>query len=201
MSSINGVNPELAQEIMGNNFFGIKEAMDHFGIEPTKDELQALDRVPFSEDVLKECEDTHVLVAVFFISILDIGEVIKLPFYSNYIDKYKDQGFAQNKGKVIWCLIKKTPVHDSVNKTWTEQCALLSSHDEVPSAQIIVYSIIGYYLKFKKQLFENAWVRTFCAPSNCCHVGVTNIGFYIDVDRIRASKLGLSSARKPLIVN
>jgi len=56
---------KLAREIMGTNFFGIEEAIKHFGVNPSKQQLAALAEVPFSEEVLRSAKDTHVLVAVF----------------------------------------------------------------------------------------------------------------------------------------
>jgi hypothetical protein len=61
-----------AQEIMSKNFFGIEEAIKHFGVSPTRQQLDALSEIPFSEAVLEQSKDTHILAAVFTLSILEI---------------------------------------------------------------------------------------------------------------------------------
>ena len=50
---------------MEKNFFCIEEAIRHFGVNPTRQQRAALLEVPFSDAVLEQCKDTHVLVAVF----------------------------------------------------------------------------------------------------------------------------------------
>ena len=73
-----------AREIMGKNFFGVEEAIKHFGVNPTRQQLAALSEIPFSEAVLEQSKDTHILVAVFPLSILEIrGKVERKLFYNH----------------------------------------------------------------------------------------------------------------------
>ena len=46
-----------AREIMGKNFFGVEEAIKHFGINPARQQLAALSEIPFSEAVLEQSKD------------------------------------------------------------------------------------------------------------------------------------------------
>ena len=151
-----------AREIMGKNFFGIEEAIKHFGVNPSRRQIAALGEVPFSEDVLTACKDTHVLVAVFPISIVDIRNIVKkLPdqtlFYNQ--DWYDDEAFANDKGETGWQLVRKAPIANSTGKTWNEQQALLSQDEETPKAQVMVYTIIGVFLATGERLFEKVYVR------------------------------------------
>jgi len=120
-----GVEPtssqERACEIMGKNFFGIKEGIEHFKVNPTPRQLAMLSDVPFSEKVLEQCKDTHVLVAVFPLSILEIREKVqnKGLFYSQ--DWYRGRTFTQDRGEIGWQLVRKTPVDDSTSKSWQDQ--------------------------------------------------------------------------------
>lgn len=154
-----------AREIMGRNFFGVEEAIKHFGIHPIRQQLAALSEIPFSEATLEALKNTHILVAVFPISILDIrGMMERKIFYSykeydSYKDWYSNQFFAKERGEVGWQLVRKTPVDNSTWKNWQEQQSLIGKDDEVPSAQVMVYTIIGYYLVTSERLFENE-VRT-----------------------------------------
>ena len=189
-----------AQEIMGKNFFGVKEAIKHFGINPTRTQLSALSEIPFSEAVLKESKNTHVLVAIFPLSILEIrGKVdSKLSYDQSW---YKKESFAKERGEINWQLVCKTPKDNSRSKNWQEQQALLGKNDEVPTAQKMVYTIIGHYLATDEYLFKHTCVRTSSMFLDDNHVYVGDFdasGFYISYyenDR-RSTHLGVSSARK-----
>lgn len=190
-----------AREIMGRNFFGVEEAIKHFGVNPSRQQLALLAEVPYSEEALAASKDTHVLVAVFPLSLLDVrGKVAdKSLFYSQ--DWYNRQAFAKERGEVGWQLVRKTPIADSTNKTWNEQQALLSSDEETPTAQVMVYTIIGHYLATGERLFENIYVRTSSLDSDGFRVDVGVFdagGLDVDIwdDSFRVSDIGLSSARK-----
>lgn len=193
-----------AREIMGKNFFGIEEAIKHFGVNPSRRQLAALGEVPFSEDVLTACKDTHVLVAVFPISIVDIrGIVKKLPdqtlFYNQ--DWYDDEAFANDKGETGWQLVRKTPIANSTSKTWSEQQALLSQDEETPKAQVMVYTIIGVFLATGERLFEKVYVRCVDLDSGDRRVDVglfdahgLLVGYWLDGDR--DGSVGVSAVGK-----
>jgi hypothetical protein len=191
-----------AREIMGRSFFGVEEAIKHFGVNPTRQQLAALSEIPFSEAVLEQSKDTHVLVAVFPLSILEIrGKVEHKLFYSHEDAWYNKQSFAKECGKVIWQLVRKTPVDNSTSKNWQEQQALLSKDDEVPTAQVMVYTIIGHYLATGERLFEHIYVRTSSVDSvgHRVFVGVFDSrGLSVDGswDDDHHGYLGVSSARK-----
>lgn len=190
-----------AREIMGRNFFGVEEAIKHFGVNPSRQQLAYLAEVPYSEEALAASKDTHVLVAVFPLSMLDVrGKVAdKKLFYSQ--DWYNREAFAKEKGEVGWRLVRKTSVADSTNKTWNEQQTLLSSDEETPTAQVMVYTIIGHYLATGERLFENVYVRTSSLGSGGCRVNVGDFGargllVYDWFGDDRDGSIGVSSARK-----
>ncbi len=191
-----------AREIMGKNFFGVEEAIKHFGVNPTRQQLAAFSEIPFSEAVLEKSKDTHVLVAVFPLSILEIrGKVERKLFYSHEDAWYNKQSFTKERGEVSWQLVRKTPVDNSTLKNWQEQQALITKDEEVPTAQVMVYTIIGHYLATGKRLFEHIYVRTSSVDSDGGRVFVgffdsegLSVYFYWDGDR--DGDLGVSSARK-----
>ena len=198
---------QRAREIMGKNFFGIEEARKHFGVNPTKQQLGYLTEIPFSEDVLAACKDTHVLAAVFPISILEIRSVVdkvKMPSGQRLVykqDWYDNQTFAQDKGEVGWQLIRKEPIVNSLSKNWNEQQALLSKDEETPKAQVMTYVTIGHFLATGERLFEKVYVRCsdLASGGDRVCVGVFGAGGFIVCycwgDR-RDGNVGLSSARK-----
>lgn len=195
---------KLARDIMGKNFFGIEEAIKHFGVNATKQQLAYLTEVPFSEEVLKSCKDTHVLVAVFPLSILDIRGIAKKQpdrtlFYSQ--DWYDKQAFAKDKGEVGWQLVRKEPIANSTSKTWNDQQALLSKDEETPTARIVVYTMVGHFLASGERLFEKIYVRCIDLDSDGYRVGVGSfdaegLGVGGGHDDFRDDDLGLSAARK-----
>jgi len=201
-----GFEPTTSQkrsrEIMGRNFFGVEEATKCFGVNPTRQQLVALSEIPFSEAVLEQSKDTHVLVAVFPLSILEIrGKVEHQLFYSHEDAWYNKQSFAKERGEASWQLVCKTSVINSTSKNWQEQQALLGDDDEVPSARVMVYTIIGLYMATGERLFESVYVRTSSVSSDGHHVdtgGFDSKGLYVydgwgDYDR---SSIGLASSRK-----
>jgi len=190
-----------AREIMGrNNFFDIEEAIQHFGVNPTRQQIAALSEIPFSEAVLQKAKDTYVLVAVFPLSVLEIrGKVDSKLFYNQ--PWYVKKSFAKEHGEASWQLIRKTPVDNSTSKDWQEQQALIAKDDEVPSARVMVYTIIGHYLATGERLFEHIYVRTSSVGSGGGRVGVGDFGLeglsvYYYWDGNRGGSLGVSSARK-----
>ena len=189
-----------AREIMGKNFFGTEEAIQHFGINPSQRQLAMLSEVPFSESVLEQCKDTHILVAPFPISILEIRKKVdsKLFYGQNW---YNNQKFAKEHGELGWQLIRKTPVENSFSKNWKEQLALLLKEDEVPTAQQVTYTVIGHYLNTGERLFEQIYVRTSSLDSDGFRVDLGHFdsdGLHVDYDWDDAcsSHLGLVSSRK-----
>ena len=192
---------EKARMIMGKNFFGIADAIKYFKVKPLKKHLNDLTRVPFSEEILESCKDTHVLVAYFPVSVLDVRKVNNKLFYTSEGGWYEEEAFAQEKGEAQWCLVQKTPVDNSTNKNWDEQQALLKDTDETPPANKLIYTIIGHYLNTKERLFNSVWVRTSSVDSVGKRV---RVGAF-DSDGLnvpyrwgggRHSDLGLSAARK-----
>ncbi len=163
---------DRAREIMGRNFFGVEEAIKHFSVTPSKQELAILADVPFSEKTLAECKYTHVLGAVFPLSILDIRRNRKVDrrlffcrcFGTSHQDSthedtwLNEQAFAKDRGEAGWHLVRKTPVPDSTEKTWDEQQKLLGKDEETPNVRVVIYTMVGHYLssgECRERLFEN----------------------------------------------
>lgn len=189
-----------AHAIMGTNFFGIEEATKHFRVNPSPEQRITLAEIPFSPEVLEACKGTHILAAVFPLSILDIREKAPQGFSSK--NWYNAEAFAADKGEIGWYLVRKTPVPRSTSKIWEKQQTLLSQDDEVPTAQVMTYMIIGHYLATGKRLFAKVYVRTSSLDSDGYRVSVGGFGSRgLDVslfsfDDHRYGFLGVASARK-----
>ncbi len=190
------------EEIMGDDFFSIKDNIKHFGIRPKEHELLWFreELAKYSEKDLKKYKDTHILVTFFRISILEIRKRVDSKLFYKQ-DWYNNEDFAKEKGKVCWKLIRKTIVPNSTNKSWKEQMELIGKDEEVPTAQQMTYCIIGHYLKTGERLFEKVYVRTASTVSDGVHVNVGHFfsgGLYVygSWDGNRVSIVCIASARK-----
>ncbi len=153
---------DAAHQIMGTNFFGIEEAIKHFGVNATEQQCTYLAKIPFNEEVLRSCKETHVLVAVFPLSILDIRGHTRKQSKQNLFYKqewYNKQVFAKDRGKVSWQLVRKDPITHSTSKRWEDQQTLLSKDEERPTARIVVYTMVSHFLTTGDRLFEKIYVR------------------------------------------
>ena|SRR3989338_8508391 len=191
-----------AREIMGKNFFGIEEALDTFLFKLPARELAPLSEIPFSEEILLACKDTHILVAVLPLSILQIRSQLNTKFFFSHDGAwYNNAGFAEERGQAGWHLISKLPVADSTAKTWYQQQPLLSACEMVPSARIMVYSIISHHAASGERLFPSVRVRCSTEDLPCGHVSVGRFndnGLLIeyDLDSLSNNSLGLVTARQ-----
>ena len=152
-----------AAEIMGKNVFGIAEAMKYYKVKPTKKELKELEVVPFSEEKLRAYAATHILVADFGLSVMDVWEQHGELFYCRMDPWYGNRceaKWARKRVKAQWRLLRKTAVPDSFNKYLSEQEALLTKEEEVPEAREMVYMVIEHYLATDEMLFWSGYVRT-----------------------------------------
>ncbi len=168
----------------GIPIFGIREAIQHFGVKPTRAQLSALAEIPFTEAELRECKDTHILVAVFPVSILDIRNKVGYKLFTDDANAFchDKQAFAKNKGEAMWCLVRRVPVPNSLGKTWNEQQAILSANEEMPTAQVMTYTIIGHFLATGERLFENI---------NICCSDVSPVGGRVHVGYFSSRSHGL----------
>lgn len=195
------IHQKMVRKTMGKNFFGVKEAIKLFGVNPSKQQLAVLAEIPLSEATLEECKNTHILVAVFPMSILDIRDKVERKLFHRHEDAwYNNQAIAKDHGRVGWYLVRKSPVQNSTNKNWSGQQALLSKDEETPSARVMVYAIIGHYLAIGERLFESFYIRCSDLDSLGNRVVVGDFGRGLNIngwdDDDWDSCLGLAGSRK-----
>ena len=112
------IDQKNARAIMGKNFLGVEEAIQHFKLQPSEQAISRLKEIPFSESVLRECKNTHILIADLGLSIIGVkSRVDRNLFYSKEDAWYTNQAFAQKEGEVTWRLIRKDIVPSSTSKT------------------------------------------------------------------------------------
>lgn len=161
-----------AREIMGKNFLGVEEAVRCFGVRPTENQLSALADIPWDEKTLQDCAETHVLVAIFPISIMDIRRIVMrrwpdeklFPVVKDgYQEWYLEFPFANDLGKVGWMLIRKTILPDSSTRWWWECKKILKPRETMLTAQQAVYAIVEMLLTTSEKLFEGK--HTWCSDN------------------------------------
>jgi len=167
LKSIETTNPKHAREIMGKNFFGIEEAIRYFGVNPTPEQLAVLEKIPFTEAQLEEMKDSHILVAGFPISILEIRDKVDWKLFHSHEDSwYNESSFAKERGgdMVAWWLMNKRGVKNDGYNVYVANCKVPQLRnkvrDGVPNARQVVYTIIGHYLNTRERLFEDKYVIT-----------------------------------------
>jgi len=193
------------REIMGRNFFGIEEAIQYFGINPSHEQLITLSKIPFpfSKATLQNLKDTHILVAVFPLSILELRAKIDSKFF--YDESWYGKGFvfATECDEVSWKLVRKSPVDNSTSKSWRKQLVLLGEDEEVPRARVMIYTIIGHFLATGERLFEHIYVRTLDRPRDYTMSELREyiyVGFFDSFcyfwDENPVAYIGIASVRK-----
>lgn len=151
-----------ARKIMDRNFFGVEEAMGYFKINPSKQQLANLAEIPFTEELLRSVKNTHVLVAVFPLSILGIRRKVDRKHFMEF-EGGKDawwgrQEVAKRRNGNCWRLIRKTPLPES-DKELEEQMFPLAVDEVVPTIQAVVYMVIGHFLATDERLFDVSAVQ------------------------------------------
>ncbi|TAL50646.1 hypothetical protein EPN81_02180 [Patescibacteria group bacterium] len=136
------VNTSLAPEIMGRNFLGISQVEEHLGIL-THEQKEALATIPFSLETLRECADTHVLIADIGTSILDLEQKYIGAFHRHSMLEVRGKDFAKRTQDACWRLIHKSAVEDSFSRNWSDQQSLIDPEiEEIPSARQVIYTMI-----------------------------------------------------------
>lgn len=173
-----------AQSIMGDNFFGPCDAIDYFGVEPAVTQLDYLWNIQtvggrvIGEDELVSCKDSHVLVALFPLSVKDIflrtHKKRGVWFNERLTTDFEESSCVKKRAAVGWYLMEKKPQQMTFGKNFSQLQGMLLAGEsslEMVSVQLMVYALAGFFLKTKKWLFEDTLV--FCddpSESSGAHV-------------------------------
>lgn len=160
---------EKAMEIMQNNFLGKEDAIRHFEICSLQKSYSLLQKIiqknkdmniPFSEKILIEKKESHILTFVTPISIMEIQNKYSDLFYFRVNPWYKDEEFANIPSEEGWYLIPKDWIPAGKSNTINNIEKLNEAIYKAATASIIVYTIISYFLKTGERLLKNDYTRT-----------------------------------------
>ena len=194
---------QRARMIMGDNFFGPREATKHLTVKWTLEDLYGLMTIPWSEALLSRVKNTHVLVAGYPMSVMDIQNRTRTQlYYTGPKPWYSVAEFAtEERVELGWHLVRKVPARNSKDKTLDEQKALLGQRLSVPKTCLMVYAIIGHFLNTGERLFAKDGVRTNdIYGDNSIHVelfDLQGLGIHHSRPEERRRSLGLSASYRP----
>ncbi len=207
-----------ARKIMGQNFFSVPAAFCFFGEKLSHDYVRVFKRVPFLRGTLKDCKDTHVLVAVLPVSFKDIQELVADrvasyrslyvagPFFDLDRTERLHESFLKDRGaseEIGWHLIRREPVATSRGRTLREQGKFVEAGERMLSARILAYAIMGYFFATDEWLFRGYCVRSssFNRMGERVCVGEfdphSSVHFYGVRDDVADSRIGLATEREP----
>lgn len=189
-----------AEVIMGKNMITIRELICALNLRPTREELTALAKVPFTEERLVYCRKTHVLVPVPGRSLVDLY----------LMESDTSLEFAHTAEPTRWMLLQKDIVKDSNNKPFDLQQRMLLS-GQIPTARDAAFGAKAYFKTRNERLFGphdsfyGQFVRTATETAPGMHVLVTcspsekgpDIAVVpvegLSADDVKASNIGLAS--------
>jgi hypothetical protein len=163
-----------ARLIMRRNIFGVEEAVKYLGVSPSEDELAIFSEIPFSEWELAERKDTHILVAVFPLSVAQVRDLSNPElFLKHKNESWIRERFAENPAPAGWYLLRRGPVPCSTGKPWDVQQMLLGPNEAVPQASVVTYALVGHYLATGEMFIDGLTVRCrdICTNGNQVRVG------------------------------
>lgn len=196
------ISEKVAQGIMGNNLVPIEAATSHYKISTNANMRRGLsNNILFSEALLEECKDTHILVPHIPITLSEIREKIGIITTPNGHPGHCEGIFSGKYLYAQWGLFRKTVVPDSVNKPFEDQRLLLTKQEEIPEVSMLAYAVALYYLTSGNRLFSD--IRARCTKSGFTTlrpvVGSSDKGVYLlqFAEYWSDKNTGLGSQRKP----
>lgn len=198
-----GTTRQIAREIMGANCIDIDDVVNGLGlILPTS--LHAIfESVPWTRETLESVKETHVLVAVLPFSIMDMWRMLRDELFCDCQGEewFAGKRYAELREAPTWHLVRKDAVPNSASRSWAEQQALLGEEEMVPSARVIVSTVVSSCLSDKEAPFQDVYVRCSDENGEGRHVSVAVLhSMQIHTehwsDDIRASDVALASERK-----
>lgn len=143
-----------AAEIMGNNYVGLDQAEECFGVEYTREQRSTLLDIPFTEEILRRCQGSHFLFPGYPLSIAEMRERKAHDFERQ--NWYKREDFAR---KVVvpteWCLLRlggRSYPQEKVGQGKNEG-EFLGPDEELASASMAIFGTILRLKAAKKSLF------------------------------------------------
>lgn len=194
-----------AVQIMGGrrHVRGALDVEEHYEVCYTPEQSLQLQRIPFNATTLRRCKETHVLVAGYPFSLMDIFRKFFPSIYGWELPWYWDRPFAcEHRVCIRWYLIRKDPLGNSTSRQWNRQLALLSANEGVPRACELVHA--GLLCNWPKaNIFLPHFNRVRCSDrvSSSSHIvsngRISAQSTLNERDDVRSRHIGITSSWKP----
>ena len=154
-----------AAQIMGSGYHGPEDVELTFWLKFTQKQRKLLEVVPFSPEVLRACSKTHVLVAGYPLSIMDMHRKMNKVFSDRDTPWYSlaDERFAiTTKVTMGWHLVRKSELPGSTSQSWDVQQAMVkgtASH-AIPRACLVVFAMVVHFMVTGERIIQPVWVDT-----------------------------------------
>ncbi len=203
----------LARSILGADFISADEIATARGLAYTEDQLTELGKKLPDQATLEALRDNGMMLVAgppTAMTMLDVRAVHADYFYSKgpeqndsgWYDEANEKFARTDKVEALcWIAFRKEPVEDSLNKTWSDQQALVVEPMMVPNAAEATWALTTCKAVRDIYLLDNLYVRTSSLDSDGhrVYVGVFDAGglnVYSDWDDDRNGDLGVSAGRK-----
>ncbi len=207
------VSQKFARTIMGRNFLGVEEVAEHFGLQLTGEERKKIRQVPFSEQTLLRCKDSHIL----FLGVgrdangkpLTIERLRELfpasgqPRFRSYPKSAQShEGYATRETPHLrWYLIARDLREESRSKPHWQQEQFLREGEYRETAVAYVYMMLLMSKARGERLFQDDLVWCKSAGSDGAPVAAGYFGLeglYVSDWWLRPdSHFGMAPACKP----
>src|SRR3989344_2643603 len=164
-------NEEIARLILGDDIVFPDEVAESRGLSYTDAQLKHFAEMMPSEEVLRWCKTNGYAIVAGPPSPMGLLEVRTFKsehFYSKGGGWYGG-GHAFGNGdraETEWLAIRKEPVPNSLNQSWSEQLRLLSKDEQVPNTGEMSWFIPPFCEVRGVWLFEEVYVRTSSVTSD-----------------------------------
>lgn len=186
-----------ASDILGADFHPVAVTEAHFRYTFTPDAKMMMTSVPFRARELEACAGKYVLIACGALSLLDVVE-IRSEVRGSSLPRswFFSEAFAQTKCGAGWYLVQKYCSPGTKGKSWQEQKRLLADDEFVPSAAVLMQTILVHYLQTGEMLFPEEFARVSDTTAHNDNVMIGE-GTTILRHTTRSIHTGLASCRKP----
>lgn len=163
---------------------GVLDAGRHLGARFAPRQLSALATLPWSEEVLRRCAGTHLLIAGCPLSILDLRRRRPDHFmWGSEPNWYDREPFARSRRVgVRWHLLRKAVLPGSTHKLFAQQTAMLENGERLPRARDVASAVILHHLVTGERLLEGVSTRCADRTAHGARVslgGICKNGWYI----------------------
>lgn len=195
------LDPRIAREMMGPNYFGPSLVAKTFGVHYDEDQLfRLMHGIQIAAEELELCGDNYMLFAGYPFSIKDLIEQ-RPDLFDDSFKGFMNAGIVTAKVEARWYLLRKSIIPRSTAKDNVTQLGLLKEDEVLPSVNELVYAMVLHYLVKVSYLFPNVYMRCFNSFAGFDRVKLGNFGSEkIDIglveDSAKMIEVGITSLRR-----